>query len=120
MTPQELRARLAQFAVGIEAMTRPLLGSLKTRDVALQLRRSANGAASNHRVCGRARSHAEFTSKLSVALEEADESLGWLEHLSDTKLAADDALRPLLKEARELVAILTTSTQTARRRNRPR
>jgi four helix bundle protein len=118
MTPQELRLRLARFSVAVEALTRPMLSRIETRDTALQLRRSSTGMSSNHRVCGRARSHAEFTSKLSVALEEADESLGWLEFLADTKLADAEALRPLLREARELVAILTTSTQTARRRKK--
>jgi four helix bundle protein len=76
--------------------------------------------ASNHRVGGRARSHAEFTSKIGIALEEADESLYWLEYLSDTGLGNKEDLRPLIKEARELVAILTTSNQTARSRNRHR
>ena len=58
--------------------------------------------------------------QVRYALEEADESLYWLEYLSDTGLADKEELRPLIKEARELVAILTTSNQTARRRNRPR
>ena len=120
ITPQELRNRLAQFAIAIEAVTRPLLARLETRDIALQIRRSSTGIASNHRVGGRARSHAEFTSKIGIALEEADESLYWLEYLSDTGLGDKEELRPLIKEARELVAILTTSNQTARRRNRPR
>lgn len=93
-----------------------MLAKLETRDIALQLRRSSTSAASNHRVAGRARSFAEFTSKLGVALEEADESLHWLEHLCDSHLADQSHLRPLLKEGRELVAILTASAQTARRR----
>jgi four helix bundle protein len=71
-------------------------------------------------VASRARSHAEFTSKIGVALEEADESLYWLEHLADCQLAGANELRPVIREAKELVAILTASNVTARRRQRPR
>jgi four helix bundle protein len=120
MTPQELRNRLAQFAVAIECVTRPMLARPEVRDIALQIRRSSSGMAANHRAGGRARSHAEFTSKIGIALEESDETLYWLEHLSDCGLAEREELRGLIKEAKELVAILTTSNVTARRRNRPR
>jgi four helix bundle protein len=116
MTPEELRARLAVFAKAVEGLSRPLLAGIETRDPALQLRRASSSAAANHRAAGRGRSHAEFTSKLGVALEEADEALFWLEHLNDCQLAPADQLTPLLKEGRELVAILTTSTHTARAR----
>ena len=115
MTPQELRDRLAALAQAVEAFSRPLLSHIETRDQALQLRRASSSAAANHRAAGRGRSHAEFTSKIGTALEEADETLFWLEHLSDCDLASPTELKPLLLEARELVAILTTSTHTARR-----
>ncbi|NQW03942.1 MAG: four helix bundle protein [Acidobacteria bacterium] len=118
VTPEELRGRLATFATEVEKFSRPALARIETRDVALQLRRSATSTAANHRAAGRARSHAEFTSKIGIALEEADETLYWLEHLNNCGLATADSLLSLLTEARELVAILTTSTQTARRRRR--
>ena len=111
MTPQELRGRLALFARDVEAFSRPLLDSLATRDGALQLRRASSGAAANHRSAGRGRSRAEFISKLTTSLEEADEALYWLEHLRDCGLASSPIL---LAEASELVAILTKSVNTAR------
>lgn len=111
MTPQELRRRLAVFARDAEAFSRPLLDSLVTRDTSLQLRRAASGAAANHRAAGRGRSRAEFISKLTTSLEEADEALHWLEYLRDCGLASNPAL---LAEASELVAILTRSVDTAR------
>jgi len=116
MTPQELRARLAVFAIAIEKFSRPLLGSIETRDAAVQLRRASSSAAANHRAAGRGRSHAEFASKLGIALEEADEALFWLEFLDESDLAPKKELLPLIHEAREVVAILTTSIQTARSR----
>ena len=100
MKPQDLRSRLAAFATAV--------------DSALQLRRASTGAASKHRAAGRGRSHAEFTAKLSVALEEADESLFWLEHLAACGLAPEQELRKLIPESQELVAILTASVRTAR------
>ena len=114
MNPQELRDRLAAFAAAVEAFSRPLLHKIETKDTAIQLRRAANSAASHHRAAGRGRSHAEFTSKLSTALEEADESLYWLEHLAACALAPEQELRKLIAESQELVAILTASVQTAR------
>jgi four helix bundle protein len=118
MKPQDLRSRLAAFATAVEAFSRPLLDKVESRDSALQLRRASTGAASNHRAAGRGRSHAEFTAKLSVALEEADESQFWLEHLAACGLAPDQDLKKLIPEAEELVAILTASVRTARGRQK--
>jgi len=73
----------------------------------------------NHRSAGRARSHAEFTAKLGVAVEEIDESQGWLKHLEQSgavPLAATDQHADLYAEATELTAILTAALSTARRR----
>ena len=114
MEPQELRDRLAAFARAVEGFSRPLLQKVETRDTAIQLRRASSSAASNHRAAGRGRSHAEFTSKLSTALEEADESLYWLEHLAACGLAPPEKLKRLIPESQELVAILTASVRTAR------
>ena len=72
----------------------------------------------NYRSAGRARSHAEFTSRLALAVEEIDESQGWLNHLrrcAATSSGQRDALEPILREAGELTAILTASLSTARR-----
>ena len=118
MTPDELRNRLAAFAVAVEAFSRPLLDRPATQDIAVQLRRSSNSVAANHRAAGRGRSRAEFISKLTTALEEADESLYWLQHLKACHLAPEDALRQLIPESQELVAILTASVKTARERGK--
>jgi len=117
--PQELRDRLALFAAAVEAFSRPLLSAIETRDAAVQLRRASSSTAANHRAAGRGRSHAEFVSKLGIALEEADESLFWLEHLQDCHLAPEPEIKGLIQESHELVAILTASARTAKsRRNR--
>jgi four helix bundle protein len=114
VTPEELRERLAAFARDVRVFAAALLPQPQARDVAIQLMRAASGAAANHRSARRGRSYAEFKSKLSVALEEADEAQFWLEHLRDCNLAPPSALGPLLAEATQLVAILAASCATTR------
>jgi four helix bundle protein len=117
VTPDELRRRFADFAVAVRQVATPLFGRAASRADAEQLTRAASSAAANHRAAGRARSHREFTSMIGEALEEVDEAVFWLEHLIGCKdlVAADVA--PLINEARELLAILTSSHGTARRKD---
>ena len=113
MTPHELRQRTAKFAEEVGAFAGPLLERIRTRDHAEQLIRASSSAAANYRSAGRARTHTEFTSRLAVTLEEADESQYWLQHLNACRLADRDRIAPLLQEATELVAIFTSSWKTA-------
>jgi len=76
--------------------------------------RSATGMAANYRAVGRARSKAEFTAKIVVVLEEADETLFWLELLAESGMVKEEKLRDLLIEANQLVAIFSASRRTAR------
>ena len=115
MTPWELRKRTAAFARTIDALMRPCLRQIDTRDVATQLRRAAFSVASNYRATGRAKSHKDFTSKLATVLEEADEAQGWLKTLRDCKLIDPRAVEGPLKEATELVRIFTAAHETAKR-----
>jgi four helix bundle protein len=64
-------------------------------------------------VC-RARSAADFVSKLGIVLEETDETLFWLELLEDSGVAPPDKTAPLLREANELVSIFVASLRTAK------
>lgn len=118
MTPEELRTRLTAYAVATVRFCKPLLARAETRNIADQLCRAATSVASNYRVACRARSRREFISKLGIALEEADETIGWLEVLQGVDPALSDALAPLLKEGREIVAILSASKATATRNQR--
>ena len=115
MTPELLRRRLATFAQDVRRLAEPLVEKLATRDCALQLMRSSSSAAANYRAATRARSHAEFTAKLGLALEEADETLFWLEHIRNCRLAVPVSTT-LLDEADQLVAILTAARSTAKRK----
>jgi four helix bundle protein len=79
-----------------------------------QVLRSATGIAANYRAAGRSRSKAEFITKIGVVVEEADETVFWLEMLADSGIVRPEKLERLLAEATELVAIFTASRKTAR------
>ena len=115
MTPQEMRARTEAFAKAVQEFTGPLLERAATGDSARQLLRAADGIAANYRAAGRGRSHAEFTAKIGVVLEEADEAEGWLCRLQGRR-GVDEAMRlRLLDESTQLVKIFSRSADTARR-----
>src|SRR5438445_7506900 len=83
-----------------------------------QLTKSSTGVAFNYRASCRARSHAEFTSKIGVVAEEADETQGWLEFIEAANLIVCSELSRLLTEATELSAIMSASVGTARYKER--
>jgi four helix bundle protein len=88
--------------------------SQEGRIIVRQLLRSVTSVAANYRAVCRVRSRADFISKLGVVLEEADESLFWLELLVEAEIASSDAVRLAIKEANELVSIFVTSLRTAK------
>jgi four helix bundle protein len=80
-----------------------------------QLLRSGTSVGANYRSACRARSRPDFISKASIALEEADESQYWMELLIESGTIPEKQLAALIKEADELVAILTVSVKTAKK-----
>ncbi len=70
--------------------------------------------AANYRAAGRSRSKAEFVAKIGVVIEEADETVFWLEMLADSGLVKPQKLGNLRTEANELLAIFAASRRTAR------
>ncbi|HKE31113.1 MAG TPA: four helix bundle protein [Candidatus Angelobacter sp.] len=111
---QELRDRTKQFALRILRMSSKLPNTRQANVINNQILRSATGMAANYRAVGRARSKAEFAAKIGVVLEEADESLFWLELLKESGIVKEEKLRDLLNEANQLVAIFSASRRTAR------
>lgn len=120
MSPEILKTRLEQFALDVFALTAPLLRDLESRDVALQLRRAASSTFANYGSACVARSHAEFTAKIGIAFEEADESRRWLRFLKNAGLSTSESLDGLINEAMELRSILGASHLTAKRNRTPR
>ena len=79
-----------------------------------QVLRSGTSVGANYREANRARSKAEFISKMGDCLKEADETLYWLELLLDEKIVPAVKLQPLADEANEIVAIFVTIVKQAR------
>lgn len=111
---QDLKARTKQFALDVIRYCRTLPRGDEFQIIRRQLIRSATSTASNYRAAQRAKSKADFISNLGDAEEEADESLLWLECLAELATREHSELKRLLKEADELVAILTSSRKSAR------
>ena len=79
-----------------------------------QLIRCSTSVAANYRAACLAQSKAGFISKISIVIEEVDESYFWLEFIVDEKMIMKDLANPLLEEDYELTAIFITSRKTAR------
>jgi four helix bundle protein len=79
-----------------------------------QLLRAGTSIGANYREAWRARSKAEFISKIGDCLKEADETMYWLELLLEENFISARRLQPLLDEANELIAILTTIAKRAK------
>lgn len=111
----ELKDRTKAFAVRIVRLIRALPPGMESRVIGHQLIRAGTAVAANYRAVCRSRSRAEFLAKMSIVLEEADESAFWLELLVDTELVPEPKLASLRSEANQLVAIFNASRSTARK-----
>ena len=111
---EALKARTMRFALDVCRLIRKLPFDEPGPTVKRQLTKASTGLAFNYRAACRARSHAEFTAKIGVVAEEADESQGWLEFVAAANLITGSEVDRLLKEATELLAIASASAGTAR------
>jgi four helix bundle protein len=91
-----------------------LPSSPETRVIGRQLLRSGTSVGANYRAVCRARSRREFISKISIVVEEADETVFWFELLIEAGIVSPKRLQQLLREANELLAIFAASLRTAR------
>jgi four helix bundle protein len=109
-----LKARTKQFALRILTMCHSLPAGDQARMISRQVMRSATSMAANYRAVCRARSKAEFISKLGVVIEEADETVFWLELLVEAGVMPQRRMAGLVREANELLAIFGASVRTAK------
>jgi four helix bundle protein len=115
-SPEDLRRRKKDFALRIIKLFRALPNTKEGRILGRQVLRSGTAVAANHRSACRARSRADFISKISITVEEADETAFWLELLIDAGIVKRARLEGLLVEANELVRIFQASRTTAKSR----
>jgi four helix bundle protein len=113
---EQLRARTKEFAIRIVHLFRSLPQAKEAQVIGNQLLRCGTSVGANYRAACQARSKAEFIAKIGIVAEEADETVFWIELLSDIGIMKKERLEPLRKEAQELTAIFSASRQTAKRR----
>ena len=113
-----LQQRTHDFFTRVIGLCRSLPQTAEAQSIARQLLDSAGSTDSNYRAACRARSPREFIAKLGIALEEADESHGWLQALRDAHIGDPEAVGVLVQEANELTAIFVASRKTAIRNQR--
>lgn len=112
--PVDLKIRTKTFALRITTAYRKLPRTEEARIIGKQVLRSGTSVGANYRAACRARSEAEFISKLSIVLEEADETVFWLELLLEATVFAKDRIEGLLTEANELTSIFAASLRTSK------
>ena len=111
---EQLKQRTMRFALDVCALIRQFPVDEPGPTAKRQLAKAATSVAFNYRAACRGRSHAEYTAKIGLVSEEADESLGWLEFAEAAGLRQRNDLAPLIAEAKELAAIMSASFGTAR------
>jgi len=111
---KDLAARTKSFARRIIRLYVALPKETVAQVLGKQALRSGTSVGANHREASRARSKAEFISKVGDCLKEADENAYWLELLADEEIVSRKRLEPLLQETNELISILVTISKKAR------
>jgi four helix bundle protein len=114
MDRKTLQQRTKQFHIDIIKLCHDLPRNAAGFETAKQIIRSPGSVGANYRATVRAKSKADFIYKIEVVLEEADESMYWLEVMRDSKLKTGPEIERLIKEANELTAIFATTDKTAK------
>ena len=112
MTRKELQARTKKFHVDVIKLCERFPKNAAGFETAKQLIRAAGSVGSNYRSSVRAKSPDDFVYKIEIVLEEADESLYWLEVVRDAKLQDGKELDRLVRESNELTAIFAATDKT--------
>ncbi len=113
MNKEDLKKRTKEYALEIIKLVKMLPNTVEGRAIGNQLIRSGTSVGANYRAVCRARSRAEFISKLGVVIEEADESAFWLEIIIKTDIIKKEKVESLLRETNEIVAIMVSSKNSA-------
>ncbi len=102
------RDRTKRFAIAIVKQMSKLQYSDEVSVIRKQLFRSVTSVAANYRAVTRARSNKERYAKTCIVVEEADETLFWLEIIQELNILPESAMTDLLVEAEEILKIMAT------------
>jgi len=109
-----MKARTKAFAVQIVKFYRTLPKTDEARVLGRQALRSATSVAANYRAVCRAKSKADFVSKMATVLEETDETTLWLELFEEVDVGSPESVRQLKQESQDLLRLFSSSLATAR------
>lgn len=104
----DLKTRTTEFALRVVKMFSALPKSTEAEVIGKQVLRSGTSVGANFREASRARSNAEFISKLGICLQELDETTYWLELLVASEIISEHRLAGLMDECNQLTAIFTS------------
>lgn len=116
MNREELKARTKNFALRIIRLAAALPKRREADVIGRQILRSGTSIGANYREAIRASSKKQFISTMEISLREAEETVYWLELLVDAQIIKANRLSGLLDECNQLVAILTATIRTAKKR----
>ena len=116
--PHDLRTRTKSFALNIIRLFSSLPKIPEAQVLGRQLLRSGTSVGAHCREAKRARSNAEFISKVEGGLQELEETVYWIELLLDSGILLKDDITGLCKEADELLAMMVSSVKTVKARIR--
>ena len=115
MGEYDLKKRTKRFALDVTRFVEALPKDDTCRILGRQLLRAGTSVGANYRAACRAKSNADFISKMGTVEEEADETSYWLELLVEDGKVTEAKAKPLIREADELLAIAVSSINTARK-----
>src|SRR5882762_7506729 len=114
MKSEEMKARTRAFALRVIRLAESLPSTPTANVIRNQMLRCGTSVGANYRAACRAKSRADFVSKMGTVEEEADETIYWMELLIESGLVDKNRVANLFDEANQLVAIVVTSIKTAR------
>ena len=112
----ELKQRTKMFALRVIKVYQSLPKTTEAQIIGKQLLRSATSIAANYRAACRARSQAEYFSKISIVIEEADETMFWLELLRESNIFKQELLQSLYDENEEILKIVVVSRKNSQKK----
>jgi len=114
----KFRDRTKKFVVDNIKLYRSLPKTEEARIVGKQLLRSSSSVGANYRAACRARSQAEFSSKISIVIEEADESVFWMEVMIDADILTQPQVNNLIIEGNEILKVVSSARKTITDKNK--
>jgi four helix bundle protein len=118
MTTKELKERTFRFGVRVIRVVESLQKSAIGHILGHQLLRAGTSVGADYRAAARARSRADFIAKLGIMEEECDEAIFWMQLLIEVQIVKRARVDTLLKEGDELLSIVVSSINTARKKPR--